>query len=238
MDAIQKVLQKVHISGAHGDFVLAAGDREWKVHKLVLMMHSEVLYKMSTNEHVVESKTGRADLKDVEAEQVNALVHFMYHGDYLNPDGSRAVLWPNSIGPGEVDFHISMVALSDKYIVSALHQFALSCLDTAITEDNVLKMAKQLYDNDHMTEDIRKKIVHVISTNLNSLRDSNDFGPLLDEMPHLAVDVRKFHVQRECEECKLRDDHYVPWSWGEQGGQAKGYVEDSCRASHRAQSLA
>jgi hypothetical protein len=41
-----------------------------------------VLYKMSTHEAFIECKTGRAELKDVEARTVDALVHFLYFQKY------------------------------------------------------------------------------------------------------------------------------------------------------------
>lgn len=61
-----------------------------------------------------ESMTGRAVLKEVEAEQIDAIVHFMYHGEYCTPDGTPASLQPGTIRPEGVKFHVSMVALSDR----------------------------------------------------------------------------------------------------------------------------
>ena len=38
----------MYAEGVLTDFVVAVGEKEWKVHKAVLFMHSDVLYKMST----------------------------------------------------------------------------------------------------------------------------------------------------------------------------------------------
>lgn len=44
---------RLRTDGAHSDFTLVAGSKEWKVHKIVLSMHSDVLYKMSISENFV-----------------------------------------------------------------------------------------------------------------------------------------------------------------------------------------
>lgn len=69
------------------DFTLVAdGGKEWKVHKVVLFMHSDVLYTMSSSPTFIESKTGRAELNDLngkplDAQLVDALVRYLYRQD-------------------------------------------------------------------------------------------------------------------------------------------------------------
>ncbi|KAF2217989.1 hypothetical protein CERZMDRAFT_80621 [Cercospora zeae-maydis SCOH1-5] len=196
-DAIDNVLRKIHNTGAHSDFILAVGDREWKVHKMVLMMFSDVLYTMSTNEHFVECQTGRAVLQEVEAEHVHALVHFMYHGVYTSPNGETVSSSISGISADTIKFHMSMIALGGRYIAPTLVEFAAACINSSTNGNNVLEMAKLFYKRVETPSSIRDNIVRVISNNLDVLEENAGLDPLLDEMPQLAVDYLKAQIQRE-----------------------------------------
>ncbi|PIA92776.1 hypothetical protein CB0940_04164 [Cercospora beticola] len=190
MDAIHDVLRKILDTGAHSDFVLAVGEKEWKVHKIVLMMHSDMLYKMSTNERFVESQSGRAVLKEVEVDQIGALVEFMYHGRYCGPGGREGIV-------EYTKFHLSMIALADRYMMPTLRAFALAVISCEIVKSNVIERARQLYNNPETPLEIRREIVRLISHNLDELHGER-LDALLDEMPHLAINVLKAHSRWKC----------------------------------------
>lgn len=69
-------------------------------------------------------------------------------------------------------------------------------------------MAKHFYDSDQTPDSVRKKMVRTISGSLEILHNNVDYSTLLDEMPHLAVDVLKAVSHDMCASPSDR------WGWG------------------------
>ncbi|KAK4628898.1 hypothetical protein CLAFUW4_07850 [Fulvia fulva] len=90
--AVKRGLEKLRTDDTLADFTLGSGDKEWKVHKVVLFTHSDVLYTMSTSPRFPESQSGRAELKDINGVPfdpacIEALVQYLYIRD-------EELIWP------------------------------------------------------------------------------------------------------------------------------------------------
>ncbi|KAK4498782.1 hypothetical protein PRZ48_009292 [Zasmidium cellare] len=78
-DIVEPALMQLRKSGELSDFtIVSASGREWKVHKLVLFMYSDVLHRMSASTDFIEGQNGRVRLKDVEERAIEGLVRYMY----------------------------------------------------------------------------------------------------------------------------------------------------------------
>lgn len=109
-------------TGMHSDFIIVCGQREYRVHKTVLLAQSDVLYEMATNErfkvlhpsitygsttdtdfNMQECQAGRLDLAADDPDCVAAMVHWLYHLDYIPPETVADAV-----------FHVRMAILANK----------------------------------------------------------------------------------------------------------------------------
>ncbi|KAF2164119.1 hypothetical protein M409DRAFT_25465 [Zasmidium cellare ATCC 36951] len=64
------------------DFTIASSSgEEWRVHKLILRLHSDVLYRMSTSAEFIECQRGRVVIQEVDDRCIEAMVDFFYAGE-------------------------------------------------------------------------------------------------------------------------------------------------------------
>lgn len=61
--------------------VIRCGEREWKMHRLVLATHSAFFAK-ACSEEWEESRSGVITLKETDEAVVDTMIRFMYHLDY------------------------------------------------------------------------------------------------------------------------------------------------------------
>lgn len=162
-----------------------------------------------------ESKARRAELKEVEEQHVDAMIHFMYHGDYQISDCEGWSREPLTMP--QVQFHISMVAMGDmvcflvlyrvrstdeiQYNVPSLRSYAKIRAINGIDRSNVIEMARELYQTVETPDEVRNHIASQFSCDMTRMITSVQgiaFEALLDEMPQLGVDVLKLHAREQC----------------------------------------
>ncbi|KAF2164125.1 hypothetical protein M409DRAFT_25471 [Zasmidium cellare ATCC 36951] len=79
---VETALAKLRSDKEIADFTIASSSgKEWKVHKFVLFMYSDVLYRMSTSKEFMECQNGRMVLQDIQDRSVGALIDYMYSAD-------------------------------------------------------------------------------------------------------------------------------------------------------------
>lgn len=72
-------LKKLQGESNISDFIIqSSSGREWKVHKAVLFLHSDVLYRMSVSPNFVESQSGRVVLEEFDDSVIDAMVEYFY----------------------------------------------------------------------------------------------------------------------------------------------------------------
>ncbi|EME43938.1 hypothetical protein DOTSEDRAFT_24049 [Dothistroma septosporum NZE10] len=83
------------------DFTITCHDREWRVHRVVLALHSEVLVKACAPDFE-EAATGKIYLSSKREDVVATLVQFLYSFDYeygtCDPQAASS--------PGHLEFHV------------------------------------------------------------------------------------------------------------------------------------
>lgn len=205
------------MQGPPTDFTLIAEGKEFPVHKVLLFCYSDVLYKMSTNTAFVECQTGRAELKDVKACHVKAMVEHMYDKHYTcrtysskSPTNGSAVE-----KPGTVEFEMAMAILADKYNVGCLKNEveARICerLRRAVPDaEEFATLVNKIHDNEDISENALESIVIIAADRLESMYFATDSpDSLFETRPDFAISVLKNLVKRcgeDLERAKKREE--------------------------------
>ncbi|KAK4550259.1 hypothetical protein LTR36_003226 [Oleoguttula mirabilis] len=158
-EALESLVAK--LAGLQGDealtdFVIICGEREWKVHRVILTLHSPVLAKAITGAFK-ESAERQINLSEEHPDCVDALVCYAYKLQYSLPDA----------GQGDVDhldslsFHVKVCVLADKYDIPHLKQMAIEKFKAGIdvAAEDLATAAELAYDASPATEKIRERIV-------------------------------------------------------------------------------
>ncbi|KAK4498787.1 hypothetical protein PRZ48_009297 [Zasmidium cellare] len=130
MDAMLDGFQKLQPGGNDPDFTIASeSGREWKVHKAVLLVHSNVLYEMSTSNDYAECRLGCTVIKIFEDRCIDALVNYLYNplpcvSEYISAHNAAHLGSESSINEHRT-FLIDTFNLGDMYNVAGLKQWAL-----------------------------------------------------------------------------------------------------------------
>ncbi|WPB01380.1 uncharacterized protein RHO25_006006 [Cercospora beticola] len=168
------------------DFVIVCGEQEFEVHRLVLALHSDVLFKACTG-GFKESHERKIDLTaDHEPIHIAVLVEYMYTFGLCVPVGKDETL----------DFLVHMAILADKYNMKHLHEEATSTFKMfqPICRPAIIANAAELaYDAPAATSEIREAICSQVAEHKEWLRNE-DGKPLvqtMEEVGSFAVDVAK-----------------------------------------------
>ncbi|KAK6388691.1 hypothetical protein LTR65_007364 [Meristemomyces frigidus] len=103
---IMNAFKSLYETEKQSDFVIACGGHEFKVHKLVLLTQSSVLYEMASNERFKECQSARLELCDDDLECVTAMIRYIYLHNYEVPKEREK---------GRLSFHMRMASIADKY---------------------------------------------------------------------------------------------------------------------------
>ncbi|KAK4498789.1 hypothetical protein PRZ48_009299 [Zasmidium cellare] len=225
-----KTLQK---ETALRDFTIASqSGKEWKVHKLVLHMHSDVLYRMATSEDFIvsrssppwpelarlvsipdskiqECQTGRAVLKDVGDDCIDALVGYLYSLTVtLQLPPSRRGIPEN--GPGGqltikdcLAFYGGVWTLADMYNIPGLkgamskdfdRWLELRAVDLRFVE-NLLEVVMEGVALDVLEAQLMGFLARLWGTR-NHRHSVEKVIALLEKYPDVAMEVLKVVVRR------------------------------------------
>ncbi|CAK4034111.1 BTB POZ domain-containing [Lecanosticta acicola] len=194
--SVRKRLKRLHDDGTESDFTLVVGEREFKVHKMVLFLHSTVLYALVTKNEA------RAELKGVEADHVAAMVKFMYCQTYDQPSASL-YLWQEN-----AEFEVAMNAIGNRYNIADLRSFAQQRFKDALPskvfrESGKPKQLAEFLDrassNSDTTQEMRNLIIHTATDHHDVLMklDTDPLQGVLLRKPKLAIDIIRRMAARQ-----------------------------------------
>jgi BTB/POZ domain len=128
------VLVEMWTSKRFSDFIVEAESKEFKVHKCVLGMQSQVLAAAIESE-MQERETNRLEIVDFTADAVEAFLEFLYTGKL--EDGANAM---------------EVFELAVKYDVKYLREFATDFIMDCIDDTNVINVLKfaKLHESTHI----------------------------------------------------------------------------------------
>ncbi len=154
------------------DFVVVVGEKEFKVHRVILAAHSPVFKKMFETE-MREQKEGRVVLDDATPDVIEELLTYMYTGEL-----------PNLMELKEERFQAA-----DKYEITCTHLKAVceAALCDNITVDNALDML--ILADSHNAEQLRALCKHFIGDRLTEVRNTPLWGNLSTSHPELYMEL-------------------------------------------------
>ncbi|KAK5009914.1 hypothetical protein LTR28_012773 [Elasticomyces elasticus] len=118
-DALTDSLREFYEGSQHCDMVIKCGKRKWKVHKLVLALHSKVFKEICYGSSK-EAKEGLIDLSGNDVDVVDAMITFLYRlgtfdhePDEINDDAIEPMM-----------LCVRLYALADHFNISELKETA------------------------------------------------------------------------------------------------------------------
>ncbi|KAK4498779.1 hypothetical protein PRZ48_009289 [Zasmidium cellare] len=123
------------------DFTLQAssGDRTYRIHKLVLLLHSQPLYRMATSPHFIECQNQTIIFQEVDDRCVQALVDFLYgqllpHTEYIPITAYSANLGTREEIKGCVAWFSGLWRLADMYDMPILAKSVVDGFEEHVEE--------------------------------------------------------------------------------------------------------
>ncbi|KAF1993612.1 hypothetical protein P154DRAFT_477289 [Amniculicola lignicola CBS 123094] len=168
------------------DGAIQCGDKEFKIHKLVLCAQSTYFSKAFNGEWK-ESVDSSIRLEGDDLSVVEAMLQFMYTFDY-NASGSAE----NS--PSPMVFNVKMYAVAEKYDIPALksqskHKFETT-VETCWKMDDFSYAVAQIYNSTPSTDrGLRKVATEAACEHINELLPKQGFRDVLDETVGFASDI-------------------------------------------------
>lgn len=150
------------------DFTITCGDREWRVHKLILGIHGGPLRAAAQGDWL-EAQSGKLDLSADPIVAVDALVQYLYSFGYelAKPRSSAHLI-----------AHTQICILADKYRLAQLHAMAAYKFDLCVQgvqlpNDDLAAALAIAYDAPEPTTRIREAVFeHIVK--------DNDFLPSIE----------------------------------------------------------
>ncbi|KAI1264943.1 BTB/POZ protein [Xylariaceae sp. FL1019] len=173
--------------------------KDFKVHALILSMHSEYFSK-AFNGNWKESKgQKRIELQEVEADVVRAMLRFMYHFDYTRPDDISAML-----------FDAKVYSAADMFLIPHLKEHSKQKFKTTMDSQwskagfpgDLACVIKQVYCTTPETDrGLRDLVVACCCNNLRTFAANEGFRPILDDIIGFAADLVVYHTKTQCVGC-------------------------------------
>lgn len=193
------------------DFSIICGDRDWKVHKFMLALHSPVLQAACTQGFKVlsshndtathafmltlhqEAHENKIDLSEEGPACVGAFVYYMYN---LNYDAAHFADKENYLS-----LHVQLCIIADKYDMKLLQSLAVDKFRSQVeasapSESDIATAASCAYDAMGPTTEIRKMIVEqaltrkLIPTEISE-EPATEFEKTMHMFPGLCIDMYK-----------------------------------------------
>ncbi|SMQ51110.1 unnamed protein product [Zymoseptoria tritici ST99CH_1A5] len=156
-DTLRARFAEYYDDDTYSDFIIKCDSTEWKVHRFVMSIHSDVLKKCCQSAFK-EAQEGILDLSEHAVEEVEALVYFLYHWEYKLADDTSIF--------EDLCFHIDMALLADKYLVTGLVTVAKElfefCLSDLEDDEELAELALKAYDSPDIIADMRSNIVNAV----------------------------------------------------------------------------
>jgi hypothetical protein len=78
-------------TGGNSDVTLEGGKKKWKLHSLILGARSEYFGAAFSNKNFIEAREGRIKLCEDDPDAVDAMVFYIYSGEYEDMMHSRFI---------------------------------------------------------------------------------------------------------------------------------------------------
>ncbi|RMY13267.1 hypothetical protein D0868_02107 [Hortaea werneckii] len=213
------------------DFTIFCGDKEYKVHSLVLSLHSPVLAKAANGvfKRIEQEATEkRMDLSVDGRACVDALVSYLYTLTYT--------AYPSDARPWDhvkvAEYHVRMCVMADKYDIKPLKNMAIHAFNDKIESEAAIielsKAARIAWEAIPATEEIRAAIVEFgITKGLLSTRGTNELSKTMLAYPEFVLDYTKAVERR----VKKYEEGVLPPRSYERRYYCPGNSEDECEAT-------
>ncbi|KAK4999995.1 hypothetical protein LTR66_001084 [Elasticomyces elasticus] len=194
-DALTDSLREFYEGSQHCDMVIKCGKRKWKVHKLVLALHSKVFKEICYGSSK-EAKEGLIDLSGNDVDVVDAMITFLYRlgtfdhePDEINDDAIEPMM-----------LCVRLYALADHFNISELKETAKDELKELVEREPawgteefaaaVRDMYKENYASDCSIRGIALAVVRKQKEYLVGERRTHEaFHTMAKEIPDFAVDL-------------------------------------------------
>ena len=170
-------LRAVQKEGLWSDFTLAVGEREFKVHRVILAAQSPVFRRMIESP-MTESSSCRVELSDCTGEVVEEMVHFMYTGEAPNVQSMPQAL----------------LTIADKYELDRLKSMCEKVLASCLEVENAsttFALAVQYNADDLKTISMDFIAAHasevVKTSEWEALKSHANFGEVLARLARLTL---------------------------------------------------
>ncbi|KAK4498783.1 hypothetical protein PRZ48_009293 [Zasmidium cellare] len=198
-EAIQNALEKHRDNDEISDFTLVSDTgKEWKVHKMVLSFHSDVLYRMSISKDFTEGQSGRVVLHEVCDDAIEALRDHLYFYDRDWADYKLE-------GVAFTDFFCDLWRLADMYNIERLAKTSVDWFGSLFvlepdleTFEDLRAWVAEACDRD-IPRPLQQRMVEDLATLFTT---KHSYSPehvreILDLHPNLAMDVMTEVAQRK-----------------------------------------
>lgn len=156
---------------SRSDVTFIVGDTKFKAHQLMLVSRSSVFAQMFTCD-MLEKKTNTAEVKDIQPDVFEALLHFLYTGKTPVVD---------------VEKMAALLTAADKY---ALHDLKTICAEKILTNINIETAADILILADLVrAEDLKMKTIQFIFANKSQVVQTESYKEMIKTHVHLPEEM-------------------------------------------------
>ncbi|KAF2164121.1 hypothetical protein M409DRAFT_25467 [Zasmidium cellare ATCC 36951] len=207
MDNVEAALKRLRDNHELADFTLVAENgKEWRVHKLVLFMHSNVLYRMSTSQNYAEGQIGCVTLKEVCADSIKAMVRYLYDPQDFRPYHTGSPKDYDSIKQ-HMHMLIGMWKLGDMYNMGRMKELARTvylefrgCRNFVEHMELAIDALSELDGPTEFWDTIRYSLKHLFES--RHPYEPKDVAKMFKEYPDLAMgvleDLVNVHYRTNC----------------------------------------
>ncbi len=162
-------------SGKFSDIKVICKDKQFDCHKVILATQSAVFEAMFSNEDLLETKQGVVTIKDMEPEELEAFLKFVYIGKFDD----------------EVKQHSrALLAAGDKYNVQDLMALAEEELIRTMNLENVIDLF--VLAHMHNVQDLKKTALTSIITNFDQVSKQAKWKELKDSQCDMVELIEMF----------------------------------------------
>ncbi|KAL8878743.1 MAG: hypothetical protein Q9198_003517 [Flavoplaca austrocitrina] len=204
-DAKETFLQgllKFEKSGDFTVFTIACGDREWKVHRVVICSHSKYFWK-TCQSGFKEGETGAIVLKEENPAVIAKLVNYFYKFDYDDSDvkdahsdkDNREQPPAQDCKPSKLEFNALMYFAGDKYDIGGLKILAKAKFSAALVqgwdqEDHFPEAIRLVYENTVSSDrGLRECLKPMLVVHKQQLQSNEKFMDLVETNGKFARDL-------------------------------------------------
>ncbi|KAI1964886.1 hypothetical protein LOZ58_001577 [Ophidiomyces ophidiicola] len=197
-------LKRYLASGKFADFTIRVAGEEFKAHRVIVCSQSEFFTKLYDNEWK-ETAENKIDIEDAEPDVVEAMISFMYNGDYDSSGGA--------FGRTSSLFLTARVyRLAEKLGVPRLKEKTEQKFEDAARTcwnmDDFTPVIQEVYATTSQTDrGLRNLIVKICIMNLASLLKKEEFVSVLEDCAPFSADIAQMLAKNST---VLRDKYQCP----------------------------